>query len=308
MWQSSVRVKGGSGLNYYVSMDIGGTAVKYGVLDENGTFVEKDRMETRAQEGGAAILEKAVGIVQQYLDAYRPAGICISTAGMVDREKGEIFYAAPLIPDYAGTNFKGTMEHKFGIPCEVENDVKCAGLAESISGAARGKKYVVCLTVGTGIGGAVILDGKVFHGASGSAGEVGYMKLCGSDFQTLGASSILTKKVAQIKQDTDGEWNGYRIFEAARKGDKDCIQAIEELADVLGKGIANICYVLNPEIVVLGGGIMAQEDYLKEKVQGALKKYLVSSIEEHTELAFAKHRNDAGMLGAFYNFRQRHCG
>ncbi|UWP58680.1 ROK family protein [Ruminococcus gauvreauii] len=294
-------------MKYYVSIDIGGTAVKYGVLDENGTFAEKDKMETRAQEGGAAILEKAVGIVQQYLDAYRPAGICISTAGMVDREKGEIFYAAPLIPDYAGTNFKNTMEKKFGIPCEVENDVKCAGLAESISGAARGKKYAVCLTIGTGIGGAIILDGKVFHGASGSACEVGYMKMDDSDFQSLGASSILSKKVAQKKQDNSGKWNGYRIFEAARQGDQDCIQAIDELADVLGKGIANICCVLNPEIVVLGGGIMTQEDYLKDRVQKALKKYLVSSIEEHTELAFARHRNDAGMLGAFYNFKQRQC-
>ena len=78
------------------------------------------------------------------------------------------------------------------------------------------------------------------------------------------------------------------------------------MSDVLGEGIANICYVLNPEIVVLGGGIMAQEEFLRARIEAAIGKYLVSGIARHTRLAFAKHRNDAGMLGAFYHFRQRH--
>lgn len=94
------------------------------------------------------------------------------------------------------------------------------------------------------------------------------------------------------------------IFEEAKKGDQICIQAIEEMTDTLGKGIANICYVLNPEIVVLGGGIMAQETFLKDRIKGAVKKYLVSSIEKHTKITFAENQNDAGMLGAFYHF----CG
>ena len=81
-----------------------------------------------------------------------------------------------------------------------------------------------------------------------------------------------------------------------------CNQAIDEMCDVLGKGIANICYVINPEIVVLGGGIMAQEEFLKDRINAAMDKYLVSSIAKHTKLAFAKHQNDAGMLGAFYHF------
>lgn len=82
------------------------------------------------------------------------------------------------------------------------------------------------------------------------------------------------------------------------------MQAIEEMTDTLGKGIANICYVINPEVVVLGGGIMAQEDFLKDRIEKAVKKYLVSSIEEHTKITFAENQNDAGMLGAFYHF----CG
>ena len=108
------------------------------------------------------------------------------------------------------------------------------------------------------------------------------------------------------KGETEKKWDGYHIFEEAKKGDKLCLLAIDEMVDILGEGIANICYVINPEVVVLGGGIMAQEQFLKERVECAVKRYLVSSIEEHTKIVFAKHQNDAGMLGAFYHFCSLH--
>ncbi len=337
----------------YVSIDIGGTAIKYGVINSEGQIVEKEQMPTEAWRGGPEILNKVIGIVETYKKIYTVSGICISTAGMVDVEKGEIFYAAPLIPNYAGTKFKQVLEEKFQIPCEVENDVNCAGLAESVSGVAKQSKVTLCLTVGTGIGGCIIIQGKIFRGYSNSACEVGYMNmgdsdfqtlgaasLCltvgtgiggciiiqgkifrgysnsacevgymnmgDSDFQTLGAASILTKKVAERKKEPQERWNGYRIFEHAKKGDAVCCQAIDEMVDILGKGIANICYVLNPEIIVLGGGIMAQQEFLKEKIEQSVKRYLVPSIAENTKIAFAKHKNDAGMLGAFYHFTERH--
>lgn len=290
----------------YVSIDIGGTAIKYGVIREDGEIICRDEMKTEAYKGGPSILSKAVEIVKELNWEHEISGICISTAGIVNTKKGEIFYSAPLIPDYTGTKFKETMEESFGIPCEVENDVNCAGLAEYVSGAAKGSRVVLMLTIGTGIGGCMIVDGKVFHGYSNSACEVGYMHMEDSDFQTLGAASILTKKVAERKQEPEEKWNGYRIFEEAKKGDEICNQAIDEMTDVLGKGIANICYVVNPEVVVLGGGIMAQETFLKSKMETALKKYLIPSILRNTRIAFAKHKNDAGMLGAFYHFRGCH--
>ena len=106
------------------------------------------------------------------------------------------------------------------------------------------------------------MDGEVYHGFSNSACEVGYMHMNDSDFQTLGAASILTKKVSEWKGETEKKWDGYHIFEEAKKGDKLCLLAIDEMVDILGEGIANICYVINPEVVVLGGGIMAQEQFL----------------------------------------------
>lgn len=287
----------------YVSIDIGGTAIKYGVIDQEGTILSRYERKTEAAKGGPSILEKTVEIVKELQEKDGNfEGVCISTAGMVDIEKGEIFYSAPLIPNYIGINFKETMEREFQLPCEVENDVNCAGLAEYQSGAAKGSKISLMLTIGTGIGGSIIMNGEVFHGCSGSACEVGYMHMAGSDFQTLGAASILTRKVAEWKNEPEEVWNGYHIFEEAKKGDALCIKAIDEMTEVLGQGIANICYVINPEVVVLGGGIMAQEEFLREKIEQAMAKYLVPSIAKHTRLEFAKHKNDAGMLGAFYHF------
>lgn len=286
----------------YACIDIGGTAIKYGIINEAGEIEWRKEMDTEAHQGGKAVLNKAIVIVETLMQETTISGICISTAGMVDTEKGEIFYSAPLLPDYAGTAFKKTMEDRFHLPCEVENDVNCAGLAEYRAGAAMGSKVALMLTIGTGIGGCMVVDGKVFHGFSNSACEVGYMHMHGSDFQTLGSTKTLVKKVAERKGESEELWNGRRIFEEAKKGDACCITAIEEMTDVLGQGIANICYVINPQVVVLGGGIMAQEAFLEGRLTQALERYLVPALAKATRIAFARHRNDAGMLGAFYHF------
>lgn len=290
----------------YISIDIGGTAIKYGIIGEEGRILSRNVIDTEAKRGGTAILNKVESIVESFCICERIGGICISTAGMVDTRKGVITYSAPLIPDYAGIEYKKVLEERFRIPCEVENDVNCAGLAEFHTGASAGSRIALMLTVGTGIGGSIVIDGEIFRGFSGSACEVGYMSMRGSDFQTLGAASVLTKKVAEWKGHPDGIWDGYSVFEAAKEGDAICVLAIDEMADVLGQGIANICYVLNPEVVVLGGGVMAQEEFLKDRIEAAVAKYLIPGIARHTRLEFAKHGNDAGMLGAFYHFRRQH--
>lgn len=292
-------------MEYYVSIDVGGTFIKYGLLNEQGEIIAKGSRETEAYKGGSAILEKVEKIAEDFQKQYEISGICISTAGMVDCEEGKIFYSGELIPDYTGTSFKEAIEKKYGIPCEVENDVNCAGIAESVLGAAKDAKVAVCLTVGTGIGGCLLIDGEVFHGFSNSACEIGYMKMRGSDFQTLGASSVLSKKVAQRKGEAVSKWPGEKIFEAAKTGDTECIEAIQEMADALAEGISNICYVTNPQVVILGGGIAAQEAYLKPLIEQYMSEYLKPVILKKTRVEFAMLRNDAGMLGAFYHFMQR---
>ena len=291
----------------YISIDIGGTAIKYGVIDQTGAIVTKNQMKTEAFQGGKSILNKVFDIIEQYKDTYAPVGICISTAGMVDIKKGRIIHASHTIPEYTGMEIKKCVEETFSIACEVENDVNCAGLAEYVSGSAKGSAVALCLTVGTDIGGCAIIDGKVFHGASNSACEVGYMQLLNGNFGILGASSTLIKNVAKQKSYDVENWDGIKIFSQAKKGDAICIKAVEDMVDILGRGIANICYVLNPDVVVLGGGIMAQKQYLKEKIDAALDQYLITAIRKHTKIVFAAHGNDAGMIGAYYHFCQIHA-
>lgn len=290
----------------YLCIDIGGTAIKHGVADECGLFLETGERPTKAWEGGKGILSKLKDVGEECMQRHEFCGICISTAGMVDCEKGEITYAAPLIPDYAGTKLKETMEGWFGIPCEVENDVNCAGLAECLAGAAKGCSSAVCLTVGTGIGGAILFHGRVYHGFSGSACEIGYMNLPGGEFQDQAAASVLTARVAArkgiLEEEIDGKW----IFDRAEEGDECCREAIAEMTDILGMGIANICYVLNPEIVVLGGGIMSRKEALLPGIEAGLDKHLIPAVRERTKLAFAQNGNRAGMLGAFFHFKSKH--
>ena len=287
----------------YVCIDIGGTSIKYGVINEELDFLVTNEMDTEAKKGGENILNKIIEIVTMYKDDYKIDGICISTAGMVDCEKGEIIHSSSLIPNYTGTKIKSVIEEKFNIQCEVENDVNCAALAEHFAGGAKGSNISLCLTIGTGIGGAIIVNNEVYHGAFGSGGEVGYMNMMGSTFQDLGASSVLVKKVAKMKGQSEKDINGKYIFDKAKKGDIDCVKAIDELIEVLGQGIANICYIINPEVVVLGGGIMAQKEYLYDKIRSSMDKNLIPFIGNKTRLEFAVNKNRAGMLGSYFNFR-----
>lgn len=290
----------------YICIDIGGTAIKHGVIRESGVFAETGEMPTQAElSGGPGIMEKAKKIVAFYKEKYRPSGICVSTAGMVDCECGKIIHSGPSIPDYTGTEIKKELERFGAVPCEVENDVNCAGLAEAYAGAAKDAGISLCLTVGTGIGGAIIINKKVFRGFSGSACEVGYMHMPGGAFQDMGAGSTLVKKVAEYKGISAGDIDGKYVFERAAGGDEDCVRAIDEICSILGMGIANICYVLNPEVVVLGGGIMEQRKFLGERLRNSLERCLIPAVFSNTKLEFASNGNKAGMLGAFYHFQSR---
>lgn len=139
-----------SDFRFYVSIDVGGTAIKYGILDECGAFIKKASCPTEAKEGGKRILSQLIEIVENAGQSIAEinsqgifSGICVSTAGMVDCEQGKILYSGELIPAYTGTEIKKTLENRFHVPCSVENDVNCAGLAELVSGAAKGFRNVL---------------------------------------------------------------------------------------------------------------------------------------------------------------------
>lgn len=288
----------------FICIDIGGTSIKYGILRETGIIIEKGNMDTNAlKEGGQGIFEKIKYIISKYLKNYEVEAVCISTAGMVDPKDGNILFALEhLIPGYTGMEIKKEVEREFNIRCEVENDVNCAGLGEMWLGAGKGASSSVCLTIGTGIGGCIIINNELIHGFSNSAGEIGYMKINGEDFQNVASTTSLVKRVARLKNIAEENINGKMIFDMAKNKDQDCLKEIDYMIKSLAIGIANLSYIINPEVIILGGGIMAQEQFLKPKIEEALRKELIKTVYENTRIEFAKRQNDAGMIGALYNF------
>ena len=268
----------------------------------------KEVAATVEQKAAATVEQKAAAKVEQKAETRSEsllAGICISTAGMVDELKGEIIHAGPQIPEYKGTKWKEEIETAFSIPCEVENDVKCAGLGEYSFGSGKGAGSMLCLTIGTGIGGSFILNGEVYHGTSHSAMEIGYMQIPGGMFQRMASTSALVKRVASRKGETEELWNGKRIFEEVAKEDKICLEELDRLCDALSIGLSNLCYAFNPECIVLGGGIMEQKEILLPKIWGHLQEHLVPIVAENTRLLAASLGNRAGLLGAYVHFQNR---
>ena len=317
----------------YFALDIGGTKTKYALLGEKGEILSTYEKDTEAQRGGSFILENVKGEIRRVLAELKGnppvgaqadtkvdakaertteaktepllSGICISTAGMVDEIKGEIIHAGPQIPEYKGCKWKEEIERRFSIPCEVENDVKCAGLGEYSFGSGKGTSSMLCLTIGTGIGGSFILNGEVYHGTSHSAMEIGYMQIPGGMFQRMASTSALVKRVASRKGEPEELWNGKRIFEEVAKEDKICLEELDRLCDALSIGLSNLCYAFNPECIVLGGGIMEQKDILLPKIWGHLQEHLVPIVAENTCLLAASLGNRAGLLGAYVHFHNR---
>ncbi len=304
-------------MSEYLCFDIGGTAIKYGIVTSEEVFVMKDQTATHSERGGPAIVSRVEEIASDiFSKGYQIEGICLSTAGMVDPSEGKIIHANDNIPDYTGVEWKRSLEQRFRMPCSVENDVYCAGLAEYGSGAAAGKNPVLCLTIGTGVGGCIIIDGKVLHGCGCSAGSVGYLKFGSATFESDCSTAALVRRVTARKQagmrtgsgqspfEPRGAWDGKRIFEGILKEDAVCVEEVDRMCENIGAGLANLCYIINPEMVVLGGGIMAQANYLLPRIRCAMDRNLVPAVRNRTEIRPAVHQNQAGMLGAFYHFRE----
>lgn len=295
----------GADMKKYIAIDIGGTRLKHGIIDEEGTIIERTEVASDAHLGGAHLVRKITEICTSYVQDHRIEAVGISTAGIVDTARGEIIYAGNQIPSYIGVNWKKIIREQFDLPCEVENDVNCAGLSEALVGAGKNFSNCVCITVGTGIGACMVVDGKVFHGANGSAFEVGYMNTGQGMYQDIASTSALVKNVAEklniLKGQIDGRW----IFERAKQGDVVCNEEIDNLMENLAFGIANICYIANPDIVILGGGIMEQSEFLKPRLDKALEKMLLEFIRKNTVFTFAQNGNNAGMLGAYFNLKSR---
>lgn len=292
----------------YMCFDIGGTNIKFGVLDENGNIIIKDSVDSEARiKGGPGIIDKIVDITKKYMDKYNLSGVAISCAGMIDSINGSVMFADEhLIPNFTGIKIKEIIEKQTGLLCEIENDVNAAGLGELWFGMDSNSSLVAMSTIGTGIGACLIKDNRLITGNTMCAGEIGKTLIPGGRFEDIASSFAMTSKLEKKLGLKDGELNGKIVFEEIEKGNKIYIDAVDEMINNLAIGISNLCFIFNPGIIILGGGIMARENYFKPRLEDAIKKYLPKVISDGTELRFAKLKNDAGMIGALKNFLNKH--
>lgn len=280
--------------------DIGGTSIKYGVCQDN-RLTDTAEVPTLAHKGGAHILETVISLIQTHSD-YDAIGI--STAGQVHAKDGYIIYANQNIPGYTGIQFKKNLEELFHVPVAVENDVNAAALGEAVYGAGQNYDQFLMLTYGTGVGGAVINDRKVFHGSSYSASEFGAIithsdaRLSGGDFfdgcyEKYASTTGLLQMIKPYRPELD---TGRKIFDALE--DDQVVTIIDQWVDEIMLGLATLTHIYNPSCIILGGGIMSQPLIL-QKIEEKKSRFIMPSFS-HVHIAAAALGNTAGMWGANY--------
>ncbi len=231
-------------------------------------------------------------------------GIGISTAGIVDVNKGIVTGGVDHIPGYSMIPIMNRLQAVLKVPVSIDNDVNCAAFGEKWNGSGREKGNFIMLTLGTGIGGAIFIDGELYRGHSFSAGEWGNMLIEGKAFEEVASVSGLIHLVRKYKG--EGDWNGKRIFELYDKGDREVTQVVEVFFKHLAIGISNLAYIFNPETIIIGGGITARGNEFLKEVKEEISKYLNKEIYSNCEIELAQNGNCAGMIGSIYHFLHHH--
>ena len=302
-----------------VGVDIGGTKVLAGVVDREGRVSATALRTTPGRRGVTRQAEDAMVAAIQESAAGRPvAGVGIAVAGFVD-PAGERVMFAPHLP-WQGEPLRDLLEHRLGCPVLLDNDANCAARAEVHHGAVRGAGSALMITMGTGIGGALLLDGRVLRGANGMAGEFGHMQVvpggqaceCGrtgcweqyssGNALVRNARTLMAEQPSVLAETSGGRperVTGPMVTAAAEEGDLVARQAFASVGDWLGVGTANLVAALDPEVVVVGGGVSAAGDRLLDPARAALRRTLVGAAHRRIpELVAATLGPRAGMIGA----------
>ncbi|MDD3218599.1 MAG: ROK family protein [Lachnospiraceae bacterium] len=288
----------------YLAIDIGGTYTKYAVMDENCSFYEKDKIPT-AQDNLESFINMLVDIYKAHAEDIE--GIGISSAGMIDSETG-FMYNGGSIPCISSINLVEILEKYCQVPVTVENDAKCAALAELWRGSLSDCTNAVAVICGTAVGGAVICDRKVMRGKNFMAGEFSYILTdsedCMNSDKTLAMTNgvpALIRLVAQKKNISAKELDGEKVFSMANCGDHEVLNCIRIFARNLAVQLSNYQFILDPDRIAIGGGISAQPLFL-QMIKEELKK--LSSVFPYDvpipDITNCKFFNDSNLIGALY--------
>ena len=290
----------------YMVFDIGGTYIKYAVMDETAKKLKSGKLMT-PKDGLEVFLQTLQRIVEQYSDDFELQGIAVSSPGAVDVKTGFIG-GASAIPYIHGVNMTGLIKERTGLQTAIENDANCAALAEGWLGAAKGSDYYICIVIGTGIGGSIVLNQSILRGATLHGGEFGYM-IMGAPFQEplqgtwslVASTHALVEEVKKGKLLGKGKLDGEEVFRLAEEGDSIAQECLTEFYKRLAIGIYNLKYALDPEKILIGGGISRQQDVIAG-INRELKGLRNDISTLHIEVEACQFGNDANLIGALFHF------
>lgn len=282
-------------------IDIGGSSIKFGALVDDKLVGETSKKTPDNLTDFYGVLTEQI---EKYKVEYGITGVGISSPGAVDVNTG-IIGGASAIPYIHHFNIRAEFEQSFGLPVEIENDANCAALAEVDSGVAKGKENVVFLVLGSGVGGAVIINGKIYHGSHLLGGEFGYMLVdqqhITSELATISHEAVMYNEEQKPTNDLSGE----ELYKLAESGDEQAKKYVDQMFFTLGKTIFNLQYSIDPEMFVLGGGI-SNNPTLLSGVQKAVQevKDIVEIGEVLPTVAIAHYKSEANLIGAGVHFAQ----
>ena len=306
-------------MKYYIGIDLGGTNIVAGVVDENYKIISKASTKTNLprpeKEIAADMARVSVQAVKEAgLDMNQIEWVGIGTPGIANSEKGIIEYSCNL--GFDNTPMVDYIKEYIDKPVFIENDANAAAYGEYVAGAAKGAKNAVCITLGTGVGGGIIADGRILSGATGAAGEIGHIHVmdgetercnCGNygclEQYTSATGIVRLAKRRLAKDDKPSTLRNHQeisaktVFDAVKEGDELAVEVAEQFGEILGKALADIAGVVNPEIFVIGGGVSKAGPILLDFIQKNYTPYVFAG-SRGALFALATLGNDAGIYGA----------
>ena len=303
---------------YAFGVDIGGTTVKLGLFDEAGSVLDKWEIPTRKENGGEAILPDVAKSILAKLEEKGIAvkevkGIGVGAPGAVDEEGTMVGGAVNL--GWGVLNIPEILHRFLDVPVKANNDANVAALGEMWQGGGKGYSNMVAVTLGTGVGGGIIIGGKILTGATGAGGEIGHIHLEDNETEPCGckkkgcleqyasATGIVRLAKRRLAKDDaasvlrEGEVSAKTVFDAVKAGDPVAIRIAEQFGEYLGKGLAAVAAVVNPEVFVIGGGVSKAGEILLTFVEPAFQKYVFYPCGK-VQFKLATLGNDAGIFGA----------
>lgn len=307
---------------YVGALDIGGTKMLAGIIDSTGELVARRRVETQASRGAAEVIARAATLVRELaqetgISPSSLTGIGCSVPGPLDSERGVVIFSPNLA--WRDVPVAALLSEALEVPVKIEDDARCAALGEAYRGGARGAQNAVYVTISTGIGGGVIVNGRIYRGSHGCAGEVGHMTLdtsgppcaCGNMgcFESLASGTAIAARARQALlhgdetllarfRDEPGLPTAEQVIDAANMGDGVALRILETVGMFLGMGLAAIAAAYDPEVIVLGGGVIQQDGILLQRAREIFRSRVIQPLGSLVRIAPAALGDESALWGA----------